>query len=626
MTDSSILRDQYANLVQQIIQDTLQGKIRAKEQVGETLKQQVAPGTGEIFERCLSDQLAVENRRKEIETDELGLAKVMRRLRALNTIDSEWKRIQEQHQASDAVNQQVQSLATAPDSELLSSLLATLDPSEVNGPQSRKQLRQLAKNLKAVQTSWPEVRQAELQDLAVGIERGLQTWARLEDCLVSWVYDQDQAIGFESTPGSKGPWQLWSKQVTSPFVQTLFKTLATGEAGTTVAQARGHELDLAGWAELAVLLVYLEQGLVAWFDQLVYDSRVGSRLSVSTFLMFAVLWSQLADGFARANLLPLSRRSQFVNGSFRASLQTLRTFAGRDYFPLYGGLFASFTGAALRDALTYLDEPLKQSEGNREKGRILNLLGFSARAQGQYERSHDLHQQSLSLATSVGDFACQIANLNHLSRLALSRQEYGSAIQSSQRALVLSRQYGDRPGEANALANLGYAEVLNARFLERSEPETLESAIAYLQQGLKITERLGDRQIQAICLSSLGLAQLALEDPQAALAYLEGGMQAAQFAGDLYLYSLNLANLGEAYYRLEQPEKAIRYASLGMYLLEQAGSRDWRQPAGLLTVLEGKLGMDQFQALLAQNQPQIQAVIGPEGYEHLSVLLAQYQE
>ncbi len=623
MSDSS-LRDQYTGLIRQIVQDTLQGKVRAKEQVGETLRRAVAVGTGEIFERCLADQLAAENRSKETETDEFSLAKVMRRLRALSTIDSEWKRLQAQQQASDGVQQRLLSLVNAAEEDLLSLFLRSLDPGQALGLQSRQQLRQLAQRLKT-QSDLPEARQAALRELATGVEQGLQTWSRLEDYLVSWVYDQGNPLGFEGTPGGRGPWTLWARQVTNPFVQALFQALGAGESGVSVAETQGAALGLAGWAELAVLLAYLEQGLVAWFDKLVYDSKVGARLSVSTFLMFAVIWSQLASGFARAGALGPVSRIQFSNGAFRATLQTLRTFAGRDYFPLYGGLFASFTGTALRDTLDYLDEPLQRSEGSREKARILNLLGFSARAQGQHERAQTLHQQSLEIATAVGDFACQTANLNHLSRLALARQQYGSAIESSQRALILSRQRGDRPGEANALANLGYAEVLNARFLERSDPDSLELASGYLQQGLKIAERLGDRQIQAICLSSLGLAQLAQEQPQAAIAYLEGGMQAAQFAGDLYLYSLNLATLGEVYYRLDQPAKAIFHASVGMYQLERAGSRDWRQAAGLLTVLRGQLSEERFQELLAQNRAQIQAAIGPEGYEHLATLLSEYQ-
>ncbi|HEY9859430.1 MAG TPA: hypothetical protein V6D16_07985, partial [Candidatus Obscuribacterales bacterium] len=194
-----------------------------------------------------------------------------------------------------------------------------------------------------------------------------------------------------------------------------------------------------------------------------------------------------------------------------------------------------------------------------------------------------------------------------------------------QRALILSRQAGDRLGEANALANLGYSEVLQAQQLEQAEPETDQSAIDYLQQGLKLSERLGDRQSQALCLSSLGIAHIVLDQPQMAIAYLEGGIQAAQFSGDLYLQARNLAHLAEAYYRLQNLEKSVYSGCLGMYLLEQIASNEWRQPAGLLMILQGQMGEAGFQAALEQHRRQIASVIGVDGYDHIPQLLEQYR-
>ncbi|HEY9805019.1 MAG TPA: tetratricopeptide repeat protein, partial [Candidatus Obscuribacterales bacterium] len=313
------------------------------------------------------------------------------------------------------------------------------------------------------------------------------------------------------------------------------------------------------------------------------------------------------------------------NAAFQTTLQILRTFAQREYFPLYGGIFASFAGNYLRDALNYLDEPLRRAEGTQEKARILTLLGYSFRAQGQYDRAQNFHQQALELARTAGDRPCEIANFNHLSRACVAEKNYAEAINYSQQGLILSRQAGDRLGEANALANLGYSEVLQAQQLEHIEPETYESAIDYLQQGLKLSERLGDRQSQALCLSSLGIAHIVLDQPQMAIAYLEGGIQAAQFSGDVYLQARNLAHLAEAYYRLQNLEKAVYSGCLGMYLLEQMASNEWRQPAGLLMILQGQMGETGFQAALEQHRRQIAAVIGVDGYDHIPQLLEQYR-
>jgi tetratricopeptide (TPR) repeat protein len=191
---------------------------------------------------------------------------------------------------------------------------------------------------------------------------------------------------------------------------------------------------------------------------------------------------------------------------------------------------------------------------------------------------------------------------------------------------MLSRQAGDRTGETNALVNLGYSEVMQAQKLEQAEPETYEMAINYLEQGLQLSDRLGDIQSKALCVSSLGIAYLVISQPQDAIKYLEDGFKTAQISGDLYLQGRNLAYLAEAYYQLLNFEKAIYTGCLGMYLLEQIASSEWRQPAGLLTILKGQIGVELFQNLLQQSRTRIISIIGVDGYDYLPKLLAQYQE
>jgi hypothetical protein len=117
-----------------------------------------------------------------------------------------------------------------------------------------------------------------------------------------------------------------------------------------------------------------------------------------------------------------------------------------------------------------------------------------------------------------------------------------------------------------------------------------------------------------------------IEQPQDAIAYLEQGWQAAQFSGDLYLQGVNLAYLAEASYSLQNWEKAIYSGSLGAYLLEQINSNDWRKPAGLLSILQGQLGVEAFQALLGSQRSKIIPVIGVDGYDYIPQLLKKYWE
>lgn len=611
MSESLSIRDRYLALIDEIVESTLKGKISSVEMVYQILQKNLMAGTGEIFELVLSDRLSDIQNEIDSTTDELKIAKANRKLRALKTIQTQWQRYAQQNQAIEAIATAVREITTAAKDERLSIFLRCIDPNQKQPPNTQ-QLQQLAKGLQQFAQL-----DADLEEISQGINRGLASWQKLQDHLVSWMYEQNQQLGFGGVPGESGPWGSWAKKVNSDVPQKLFRTLAMGESAIEFAE-KHSSINLSDWVELALILQYLQRGLVNWFDQQAYNVQAGSKLSISTFLTFAVIWSQLASGFQRI--------AAYSNGCSQIMLQILRNFCQRPYFPLYGGIFASFSGSYLRNALDYLDEPLRKVEGTQEKARILTLLGYSQRALGQYQRSIHFHQQALEIARNAGDRPCEIANLNHLSRTYVQQKNYTEAINYSQRALMLSRQSGERTAEANALVNLGYSEVMQAQQLEQIETEVYESAINYLQQGLKLAEQLRDIQSQALCFSSLGIAYLVIGQPQAAIPYLENAFKTAQIAGDLYLQGRNLAYLSEAYYNLQNHEKAIYTGGLGMYLLEQIASDEWRQSAALLTILQGQIGASAFQIFLQQNRPKIIAIIGVDGYDYIPQLLARYQE
>ncbi|MFK0733065.1 MAG: tetratricopeptide repeat protein [Gloeotrichia echinulata GP01] len=615
MSESLSLRDRYLAIIDEIVETTLKGKISSVEQVYQILLKELTPGTGEVFELALSDRLNTTQQQVDSQQDELKKAKANRILRAIKTIQSQWQRWQENNKATEAIVYAVKEITTAVGDERLATFLRFTDPNQ-KYPLTVQQLQQLSKSLQ--QFAQPD---SDLQQISTGITNGLASWQRLKDHLVSWMYEQNRELGFGGVPGERGPWATWAKQVNGELPQGLFRALAMEQSAIQFAEQQ-RSFTLSEWVELAFILQYLQRGLVNWFDQQTYNIQAGSKLSISTFLTFAVIWSQLASGFQNGvqNIGEI-----YSNGASQIMLQILRNFAQRDYFPLYGGIFASFSGSYLRNALDYLDEPLRRVEGTQEKARILTLLGYSQRALGQYGRSINFHQQALEIARFAGDRPCEIANLNHLSRTYVQEQNYAEAINHSQRALILSRQAGDRTGEANALVNLGYSEVMQAQQLTDVEPETYEMAINYLQQGLNLSEKLGDVQSKALCLSSIGIAYQIIKQPENAIKNLEAGFQAAQLSGDLYLQGLNLANLAEVNYSLANFTRAIYAGSLGMYLLHQIASEEWRKPAKLLKLLQNQIGDEAFSNALQQNRPKFIAIIGVDGYDYLPKLLEEYR-
>jgi tetratricopeptide (TPR) repeat protein len=612
------LRDRYLTWINQLVEKILKGQLPSKEQVYRQLDQELEPETGDIFEQCLQERLTALQTNLDTATDELKQAKATRSLRAIKTLQGEWERHKKEKGTANAIATAAQALLSAEPDQRFVAWVNVLDANQIQAL-TLEQLKQLAATLSQT-VSITGTANPALQQLIVGIRTGIASWRTLEPHLVSWMYEQGQNLGFEGIPGQRGPWQFWSQQVSSPLLRSLFQGLALNQP---MAESIGRQENaLQDWVDLALTLQLTQRGLVNWFEQQPYDSKWGTQQAIATFLSFAVLWGQLSAGIAQSSSESPSIGSEGLGqGCFQMALQTLRSFTQKAYFPMYGGVFALLSGRHLQDALNYLDAPLRQAEGTQEKARMLTLLGYSQRALGNIEQALTFHQQALEIAQAAADTPCEIANLNHISRTHLAQKRYGEAVGYSQRALILARQRGDRLGEANALTNLGYAQILTAQQIERLIPEASEASIGYLKEGLRLSEQLGDRQSQALCYNSLGIAYGLLEQPAEAIPYLQQGLQAAQRSGDLYLQGLNWSYLAENYYRTGDRLQAIQAGMLGLYGLEQIQAPEQSQPQGLLAVLRGQLGVESFQEAVRQCRPNLLPLIGVDGFDHVLQLL-----
>ena len=608
---SESLSDRYFALIDQIVELTLQGKISSFERVYRMLVDNIEPGTGEILERCLNQRL--EATTAQLETK----LKAARVLRALETIEKQWLRWQEENQVQSEILELTQDILGVEPEDYFLAVVEAIDPNQ----EEPLNFDDLTKLTQGIQTAAKEAEDPDLaadwQQLALGIEAGLKSFRVLEADLVSWIYDSQQSFsGFGAE--KPNPWRIWGQKATNPFLKQLFLGLAQQQSVRDLGQIAGN-LDTRSWVEIAIVMQYLEQGLVSWFDKQPYNSKFGKELSYSTMLTFASIWGGLWQ--LLENLEPA-----IADGCFLMMLQILRAFAQRDDFPLYSGVFADFSGEYLQDTLDYFDEPLKQVEGTEEKARILTLLGYSQRTIGAYDRALVFHEEALAIAIEADDYACEIANLNHLSRTNVNLKNYSEAINYAQRALIGARQVGDKLGEANASVNLGYAQVFVARQQESMASENYSEAIRYLEQGVELAQKQQDYQSQSFGNCSLGIAYVTLERPTAAISALTKGAELAQYSRDVYLQGLSLAYLAEAYYSIEDRTSAIAYGGLGMYLLNQINSIEWRQVAGLLSILQGQLGENEFKAVLAQGRSQIISLIGVDGYDYIPQLIAEYQQ
>lgn len=616
------LSDRYSTFIHQVIIDTLAGKVRSKDFVYDQLVEQLQPRTGEIFERCLMEKINTIQHQLSNESDELKRAKAERQARALNTLQDAWERWQQTHQAEEACNAAVEKLVNAEAPDRLTILLQILDPNQAY-VFNHQHIESLAKELDRLQTDDPEVRAiAELHSLSTGLKQGLLSYSVIEPHLVGWLYERPaQGVGFGAKNSINNPWNYWAKHVNRPLPQLIFAGQALNHSAMFVAQQQ-TSVDISAWVELMVLLRGMQNGLIVWFDKQPYSSQVGQHLAAATFLSFAMIWCELSNGFHQAQQLSEGDRLRLARACFQITLQILRAFAQRDNFPLYGGIFASFSGETFRDTVAYLDQPLKALEKNQEKARILTVLGYSQQWIGNRERAKQLYQEALDLAHQTSDQTCAIANLNHLSRLSLSQREFAEAINYGQRALLLARQIGDSLGEANAIANLGYAEVRQLTRQEHGVAVELEDCIQRLERGLKLAEKHRDGIAEAFCALGLGLAYLNTNQTSTAKSYLDKCLEIATRIGNLELEGLAHAMIAEVNYQLNQLSTATIHACLGTYLLEQKQVIEWRQAFNLIMILQGRLGDEAFKQLLQQQRSQLIAKIGVDGFDHLLNLLS----
>jgi hypothetical protein len=618
------LATQYQEFVDQTIARTLKGEFRSQEQVYRLVAKQLENGTSEILERCLANQATQYQQQLAQETSEIKQAKITRQINALKTLQEGWNRWHQEDAKQRTGKIILQQLLNAPQAERLLHLVQALDINQTDSL-NHAHLEYLAQQLSAASEYQEDESSAfELRQLASGLQQGLQSYARLEADLISWIYREQRPIGFGANAGND-PWQTWATKTTSVLPQALFTNQAQNAPASEIVLQQ-QSINLSAWTELITLLRSLQISLVNWFDRQPYDFQVGNNLAATTLINFAAIWCEFSNGFIQTTYLNEMEREYYAQICFQITLQILRTFAQRDNFPLYGERFTFFVGTGLRDTIAYLDRPLREVENTQEKARILTVLGYSLRSLNQPDRALVFHQEALELANQANDQPCTIANICHISRLFLIQKNYENAVNQARRALILARQTGDAKGEANALVTVGYGEVMQLQSQEVVSAEQMESPMRLLQQGQALAQKFTDLQNQAFAAVGLGAAYILLAQMPQAQQILEQGLTIIRQVGDRDLQALSYGYLAEATYQSGQLEIALGYAYIGMYLLEQRNNANWRQTAALLQILEGKLGTERFAQAMQQQRSQLLKQIGQDGIDHIANLIQKYRQ
>ncbi|MGB5770645.1 MAG: tetratricopeptide repeat protein [Crocosphaera sp.] len=149
--------------------------------------------------------------------------------------------------------------------------------------------------------------------------------------------------------------------------------------------------------------------------------------------------------------------------------------------------------------------------------------------------------------------------------------EKGKALGSYYQALDISREIGDRNGEASSYNNLGLAYYSLGEY---------QQAIQYYQQSLAITTEIGAaegtrsaRNGEASSYNNLGNAYSSLGEYQQAIQYHQQSLAIKTEIGDRKGEASSYGNLGNVYSSLGQYQQAIQYHQQSLAITTEIGDR-----------------------------------------------------
>lgn len=548
----------------------------------------------EAIEHILQDPLSQDPQRfglylhrfvqGELPTAEMTLGKKKPpRPATLEKIWRTWQTLCQNAQRDNILLQLAQQLAQAPLGTELSRLITALDPLEtVYEAFDYRQPQRIAEFLTLLKAQLPELdpeKFKRLDSLVNGATRGLEGSAQVNRAILDWLYEPQQArISFGQ---SERVWRTWGRRFSHPFLKEWFDSLADGRLREFL-ETNLTLLDDALWLELALVLRYTEVVLLNIFEERVMSKSEADRMAVATYLTFIGVWSEL--GFYLATL-----GSPFAPVTYQASLQVLKQFAQRPYFPLYGPILVSLGGAALGEALTYLKEPLHTVEDTPEMAKIYNLLGCALRYQGQEAaRFFDI---ALDLAQRHGETLTEAACCVNRGYALAERGQPLEAIGLQERALVLTRTVGHRVGEAHALVALGHSLAGLYRFSE---------AMDGFNRGVALARDLGELPAVHLGLYGISLVYNATERYGEAAATLAEAREGCVLTQDLGLLGQVMLMTAEVQKALQKYKLAVSEGVQALFLLHRLQVPAWRRAGGLLVVLRGQLGAEPFDGLLRE--------------------------
>ncbi|MCA2510829.1 MAG: tetratricopeptide repeat protein, partial [Microcystis sp. M60BS1] len=183
----------------------------------------------------------------------------------------------------------------------------------------------------------------------------------------------------------------------------------------------------------------------------------------------------------------------------------------------------------------------QEEQTNWKYAASLTSLGNVYHSLGEYQKAIEFHQQSLAITREIGDREGEAASYNNLGNVYYSLGEYQKAIEFYQQSLAIKREIGDRGGEASSYGNLGNVYYSLGEY---------QKAIEFHQQSLAITREIGDRGGEAYSYMGLGNVYYSLGEYQKAIEFHQQSLAITREIGDRGGEAKSYMGLGNVYYSL----------------------------------------------------------------------------
>ena len=206
----------------------------------------------------------------------------------------------------------------------------------------------------------------------------------------------------------------------------------------------------------------------------------------------------------------------------------------------------------------------KETGNKGSEGKAYTGLGIAYRFLGDYKKAIEFLQQSLSIAKEIGDKGTEGGTYTNLGGAYHSLGDYTKTIEFCQQSLSIAKETGDKGSEGTAYSSLGNSYRCLGDY---------KRAIEFHQQSLSITKEIGDKRGEGIAYSNLSIAYGCLGDYKKAIEFLQQSLSIAKEIGNKGAEGKAYVNLGCAYVHLGDYEKAIESHQQSLSIAKEIGDK-----------------------------------------------------